>query len=70
MRHLREFGVAGKERVTIRHLLTHTAGLANADGILAGHTVDRVTRRQPRRIYAATPEYEPGTRAGYPPRPA
>ncbi|MDQ1510718.1 MAG: hypothetical protein QOG50_2562, partial [Actinomycetota bacterium] len=34
IRHLPEFGAAGKERITIRHLLTHTAGLANADGIL------------------------------------
>src|SRR6476660_7484464 len=36
VRHLPEFGAAGKERITLRHLLTHTAGLANADGILDG----------------------------------
>ncbi len=64
-RHLPEFGDVGKERITIRHLLTHTAGLANADGILQG-TPWRESRAQSlARIYAATPEYEQGTRAGY-----
>ena len=27
MRYLPEFGVRGKERITVRHLLTHTSGL-------------------------------------------
>ena len=67
MRHVPEFGAAGKDRITIRHLLTHTAGLANADGILEG-TPWRESRAQTlARIYAAAPEYEPGTRAGYHP---
>jgi len=65
MRHLPEFGAAGKERVTIRHLLTHTAGLANADGILQGTPWLESRADNLARIYAATPEYEPGTRAGY-----
>jgi len=33
-RYVPEFGVHGKDRITIRHLLTHTAGIPNADGIL------------------------------------
>ncbi len=67
MRHIREFGVAGKENITIRHLLTHTAGLAHADGILDGTPWRESRADNLARIYAATPEYEPGTRAGYHP---
>jgi CubicO group peptidase (beta-lactamase class C family) len=67
MRHLPEFGVAGKECITIRHLLTHTAGLDNADGILEGAPWLESRADNLARIYAATPEYEPGTRAGYHP---
>jgi CubicO group peptidase (beta-lactamase class C family) len=65
MRHLPEFRGAGKEAVTIRHLLTHTAGLANADGILQGIPWRESRADNLARIYAATPEYAPGTRAGY-----
>jgi CubicO group peptidase (beta-lactamase class C family) len=65
MRHIPEFGAAGKEAVTIRHLLTHTAGLANADGILQGTPWRESRADNLARIYAATPEYAPGTRAGY-----
>jgi CubicO group peptidase (beta-lactamase class C family) len=65
MRHLPEFGVAGKEEITIRHLLTHTAGLANADAILDGTPWREARAENLARIYAAVPDYEPGTRAGY-----
>jgi len=65
IRHVPEFGAAGKERITIRHLLTHTAGLANADGILEGTPWRESRAENLARIFAATPEYEPGTRAGY-----
>jgi CubicO group peptidase (beta-lactamase class C family) len=65
MCHIPEFGGAGKEAVTIRHLLTHTAGLANADGILQGTPWRESRADNLARIYAATPEYPPGTRAGY-----
>ncbi|MGO9872412.1 MAG: serine hydrolase domain-containing protein [Acidimicrobiia bacterium] len=65
VRYLPEFGAHGKDRVTIRHLLTHTAGIPNADGILDG-TPWRESRAQNlARIYAAPLQYEPGTRAGY-----
>ena len=75
-RHIPEFGVNGKERITIRHLLTHTAGIRFADrapdagdaaaaaGGFAG-SWDEITER----ICAAAPEpgWEPGKKAGYHP---
>jgi CubicO group peptidase (beta-lactamase class C family) len=60
-----EFGSAGKERVTIRHLLTHTAGIPNADGILEGTPWRESRADNLARIYAAPLVYEAGTRAGY-----
>lgn len=65
VRYVPEFGANGKERVTIRHLLTHTAGIANADDILAGTPWRESRAESLARIYAAAPDYEPGTRAGY-----
>lgn len=64
-RYVPEFAVNGKEGVTLRHLLTHTAGLANADGILEGTPWRESRAENLARIYAAPPDYEPGTRAGY-----
>jgi CubicO group peptidase (beta-lactamase class C family) len=64
-RHVPEFGANAKDRVTIRHLLTHTAGLPNADGILEGTPWRESRAENLARIYAAAPVYEPGTRAGY-----
>lgn len=69
-RHLPEFAAGGKERVTIRHLLTHTGGFRFADGF--------GTRRGPfavsweenvARVCAAELEagWEPGVHAGYHP---
>src|SRR6185369_12444962 len=63
--HLPEFAANGKHGITIRHLLTHTAGLPNADGILQGIPWSEARAENLARIYAAVPEYEPGTRAGY-----
>src|SRR5204863_5127983 len=65
VRYLPEFGANGKQHVTIRHLLTHTAGLPNADGILEGTPWRESRAENLARIYDATPIYEPGTRAGY-----
>lgn len=69
-RYLPEFAQSGKERVTIRHLLTHTGGFRFADGF--------GTRRGPftmswdesvARVCAAElePGWEPGSKAGYHP---
>ena len=35
-RYVPEFGANGKHEITLRHLLTHTAGIPNADGMLQG----------------------------------
>ncbi len=65
VRYLPEFGAHGKDRVTIRHLLTHTAGIPNADGILDGTPWRESRAENLTRIYGAPLQYEPGTRAGY-----
>jgi CubicO group peptidase (beta-lactamase class C family) len=60
-----EFAAAGKGRITIRHLLSHQAGLHDVRAL-----VDRADRMldwefMTRRLAAARPAYEPGTRPGY-----
>ena len=60
-----EFAAGGKARVTVAHLLTHSAGLHRIRSIIDraermldwDHMVDALAR--------ATPAYEPGTRNGY-----
>ncbi len=63
LRHLPEFGAGGKERVTIRHLLTHTSGIRmldvgwpalDWDAIVAKICAQRIE-----------PRWEPGKKAGY-----
>ncbi len=59
-----EFGAHGKENITVRHVLTHTAGVP---GLPAGVTVADVCS-WPTMITAleeADPWWEPGTRNGY-----
>ena len=58
-----EFAVNGKERITIRHLLTHTAGFRSADRVAEDLPWDDVIRE----ICAAPLEsgWEPGKKAGY-----
>ncbi|MER6675690.1 serine hydrolase domain-containing protein [Streptomyces sp. NPDC000983] len=59
-----EFAAAGKERVLVRHVLAHTAGLPDWDPPLATEELyDRsgVTAR----LAAQEPLWEPGTAAGY-----
>jgi CubicO group peptidase (beta-lactamase class C family) len=61
----REFAQAGKESVTIRHLLSHSAGLHRIRSVIDGayrmldwdHMVDALAR--------AAPAYVPGTATGY-----
>jgi CubicO group peptidase (beta-lactamase class C family) len=60
-----EFAANGKRTITLRHLLTHTAGIPNADGMLQGEPWRESHAESLARICAAAPEYPPGTRAGY-----
>ena len=57
-----EFAAVGKERVLIRHLLAHTAGLPDWNG-----PIDEVYDWPvaTARLAAAPPQWEPGTAAGY-----
>jgi CubicO group peptidase (beta-lactamase class C family) len=62
-RHLPEFAAHGKERITIRHLLTHTAGIRMLDtGWPAAPWEELIAR-----IAGSKPEprWPPGARAGY-----
>jgi CubicO group peptidase (beta-lactamase class C family) len=65
--YISEFGAHGKDAITLRHLLTHTAGIPNADGILQGQPWREANAENLTRIYDAPLAYEPGTRAGYHP---
>jgi CubicO group peptidase (beta-lactamase class C family) len=63
--HWPEFAQAGKEGVTVRHVLTHSAGLHRVRSVVERahhmldweHMVDALARERP--------AYEPGTRTGY-----
>lgn len=59
-----EFAAAGKEKVLVRHVLSHTAGLPDLSGPTAVEELydwQRVTAG----LAAQAPEWEPGTAAGY-----
>ncbi|MFJ8619139.1 beta-lactamase family protein [Streptomyces clavifer] len=59
-----EFKANGKERVLVRHLLAHRAGLAALDGTLTPEeAVDGTSG--PRAVAAQRPLWEPGTDHGY-----
>jgi len=62
-RHLPEFAAGGKERITIRHLLTHTAGIRRLDIGWPEAPWDEVVAR----ICAlpGEPRWVPGRKAGY-----
>jgi CubicO group peptidase (beta-lactamase class C family) len=64
-RYIPEFGTNGKERITMRHLLTHTAGIPWADGLLEAWPWREPRAENLARIYASAPDYPAGTRAGY-----
>lgn len=57
-----EFAASGKERVLVRHLLSHTAGLPDWDG-----PIDELYDWQAAtaRLAAPAPQWEPGSAAGY-----
>ncbi len=62
-RHIPEFAQGGKERVTVRHLLTHTGGLRMLDtGWPAAGWEGVVARVCAQRL---EPRWEPGRKAGY-----
>src|SRR5215468_11215365 len=57
-----EFAVAGKERVLVRHLLAHTAGLPDWDGPVEElYDWPAATAR----LATLSPQWEPGSDAGY-----
>ncbi|MEH0474280.1 serine hydrolase [Streptomyces sp. B21-097] len=59
-----EFAAAGKERVLVRHLLSHRAGLA---GLRERHSLEQLYDWEltTARLAATEPWWEPGTRSGY-----
>ncbi|TXS44574.1 serine hydrolase domain-containing protein [Streptomyces sp. t39] len=59
-----EFAAAGKEKVLVRHLLSHRAGLA---GLREPHSLDDLYDWDLTcsRLAATEPWWEPGTRSGY-----
>ena len=59
-----QFAAAGKERVLVRHVLSHTAGLPNwTEPTTAEDLYDWATATA--RLAAQAPLWEPGTEAGY-----
>lgn len=72
--HLPEFTGGGKDAITVRHLLTHTAGIRFADSIgtgtpTAGSGMVGTWEERSQRIWAAPVEEDwvPGRKAGYHP---
>jgi CubicO group peptidase (beta-lactamase class C family) len=62
-RHLPEFGSGGKERITLRHLLTHTSGIRMLDTGWPEATADELIARICAR--PIEPRWVPGRKAGY-----
>ena len=67
VRHLPEFGAHGKDIITIRHLLTHTAGIRPADAVMSAAPDDTYWDEIVAGICAIErePDWVPGARAGY-----
>jgi CubicO group peptidase (beta-lactamase class C family) len=62
-RHVPEFGARGKEKVTIRHLLTHTAGFRGAATSWGGGSWEEIIGRICQS--PLEPGWAPGKKAGY-----
>jgi CubicO group peptidase (beta-lactamase class C family) len=65
--HVPEFGQRGKDRITLRHLLTHTGGFRGGDQVVSTGDLDTYWDEVVAGICAVEPEdgWEPGARAGY-----
>jgi CubicO group peptidase (beta-lactamase class C family) len=65
--HVPEFAANGKDTITLRHLLTHTAGIRDADAIASTAAGDAYWDEIVAGICAVAPEpdWVPGRRAGY-----
>jgi CubicO group peptidase (beta-lactamase class C family) len=66
-RHIAEFGVHGKDGITLRHLLTHTAGIRGGDAVSSTAPGDAYWDEMVAGICAVQRETDwvPGARAGY-----
>jgi CubicO group peptidase (beta-lactamase class C family) len=60
-----EFAAAGKDRVTVRHLLTHQAGLHDVRGLVGAARNLLDWDDMVARLGAAEPSWAPGTQPGY-----
>ena len=60
-----EFGAAGKDRITIRHLLTHQSGLHDVRSLVDSAETLLDWNEMTARLAAAEPHWEPGVRPGY-----
>jgi CubicO group peptidase (beta-lactamase class C family) len=60
-----EFAAGGKERITVRHLLTHSAGLHHLRGVIADAYEMLDWDLVCARLAAEEPRYEPGSKHGY-----
>jgi CubicO group peptidase (beta-lactamase class C family) len=60
-----EFAAAGKERVTVTHVMTHSAGLHRIRSLVPDASAMLDWDRMTAALAAAAPAYEPGTRHGY-----
>ena len=60
-----EFAAAGKEEVTVRHLLGHSAGLHQLRGVISDAYEMLDWDLVCSRLAAEAPRYEPGTKHGY-----
>ncbi len=60
-----EFAQAGKKQVTVRHVLTHSAGLHRIRSLVDDASMMLDWDRMVEALAAAEPAYEPGSRHGY-----
>jgi CubicO group peptidase (beta-lactamase class C family) len=60
-----DFAAAGKDRLTVAQVLTHSAGLHRIRSLVPDATAMLDWDRMTAALAAATPAYEPGTKHGY-----